>query len=95
MGKFEFYKENLDFPGFNISKAGLWPNHKHTEAVRTYPAPQNKEDIACFTGLVNFFMSCIPKAAKLMQPLTNLVQKLLFFVGVNPKIKLFKTQNEL
>ena len=62
MGKSEFYKENLNFLGFNISKAGLWPNHKHTEAVRTYLAPRNKEDIASFTGLVNFFRSCIPKA---------------------------------
>ena len=40
MGKSEFYKENLDF---NISKAGLRPNHNHTEAVRTYPAPRNNE----------------------------------------------------
>ena len=74
-GKSEFYKENLDFLGFNISKAGLRPNHKHTEAVRTYPVPWNKEDIARFTGLVNFFRSCIPKAAQLMQPVTDLMQK--------------------
>ena len=92
MGKFEFYKENLEFPGFNISKAGLRPNHKHTEAVRTYPAPQNEADIACFTGHVNFFWSCIPKAAKLMQSLTDLM---LFFWGANSKTKLFRTQNKL
>ena len=30
MGKSEFYKENLDFLGFNITKVGLRPNHKHT-----------------------------------------------------------------
>ena len=27
MGKSEFYKENLDFLDFNISNAGLQPNH--------------------------------------------------------------------
>ena len=75
MGKSKFYKENLDFLGFNISRAGLRPNHKHTEALRTYPAPQNKEDIARFTRLVNFFKSCIQKAAQLMQPLTDLMRK--------------------
>ena len=62
IGNSEFYKENLDFLDFNISKAGLRPIHKHTKAVCTYPAPGNKEDIAQFTGLVNFFRSCIPKA---------------------------------
>ena len=71
----QIYKENLDFLGFNISKAGLRPNHKHTEAVRTYRTPQNKDDIARFTGLVNFFQMCIPKAAQLMQPLTDLMRK--------------------
>ena len=79
VGKSEFYKENQDFLGFNISKAGLRPNHKHTEAVRTYPAPGNKDDIARFTGLINFFRSRIPRAAQLMQPLTDLMQKLAVF----------------
>ena len=74
-GKSEFYKENLDFLCFNISKAGLRPNHKHTEAVRTNPAPPNKEDIARFTSLVNLFRFCIPKATQLMQPLTDLMRK--------------------
>ena len=60
---------------FNISNAGLQPNHKQTKAVRTYPATPNKEDIVRFTGLVNFFMACIPKAAKLMQLLTDLMRK--------------------
>ena len=45
MGKSEFYKENLDFLYFNISSAGLQPNHKYTKAVHTYPAPRIKEDI--------------------------------------------------
>ena len=78
IGNSEFYKENLDFLDFNISKAGLRPIHKHTKAVCTYPAPGNKEDIAQFTGLVNFFRSCIPKAAQLLQLLTDLMQSAVF-----------------
>ena len=85
VGKSEFYKENKDFLGFNISKAGLWPNHKHTEAVCTYPAPRNKEDIARFTGLVNSFRSCIPKAAQFMQQLTDDAKICCFSLGRVPK----------
>ena len=76
IGNSEFYKENLDFLDFNISKAGLRPIHKHTKAVCTYPAPGNKEDIAQFTGLVNFFRSCIPKAAQLLQLLKQVFSQL-------------------
>ena len=73
--KSEFFKSEVDYLGHHISAAGLQPLTKHVEAVTSFPKPTNKTEVQRFAGLVNFFRTFIPGAAKLLQPLTDSLRK--------------------
>lgn len=73
--KSEFFKEQVDFLGHQISAEGMRPLDRHVEAVKEFPRPQSKPDIMRFAGLINFFRTFIPGAAGLLQPLTDCLKK--------------------
>ena len=73
--KCKFMCEELKFLGFIISKDGIKPDPKRTEAIRNFPIPTKVKDIRSFIGMANFYRKYIKDFASIASPLTGLIRK--------------------
>ena len=62
----------IDFLGFQLSKEGIKPQNKLTEAINSFERPKNRKEIQCFLGLANFYRHFIPGFSNICKPLTSL-----------------------
>ena len=53
--KCEFGCPKIDFLGFQLSKEGIRPQKKLTEAINSFDRPTNRKEIQRFLGLANFY----------------------------------------
>ena len=60
MEKCEFGKSSVEFPPRKV------------EAIRNYTKPVTARDLRRFLGMLNFYRSCIPRAAELQAPLHDM-----------------------
>lgn len=72
--KSEFFKEEVEFLGFIVSKNGLKPNIKKVEAIKKYPEPDNLKALRSFLGLSGYYRRFIKDYAKIAKPLTKLLR---------------------
>ena len=72
--KCEFFRNNLNFLGFNISNNGLKPTFEKSEAINKFPPPSTMKDLRRFLGMMNFYRNHIPNFAKIAVPLTELTK---------------------
>ncbi len=71
--KCSFFKDRVDFLGFEVSKDGVKISDKHIEDVRNWPAPENIKELQKYLGFMNFFRKHILNYAKITEPLTRLL----------------------
>jgi transposase InsO family protein len=62
--KCEFGKDCLDFLGYHINKDGIRPLQDKIDIIGKYPKPKTINDLRRFLGIINFYRSCIPRAAE-------------------------------
>merc|ERR1711935_45389 len=43
--------ESVTFAGYRVSKHGVEPEEKRTEAITSYPTPASRKDVKSFLGL--------------------------------------------
>ena len=61
--------------GHVISSEGLKPDSKEVQEILDMPPPQNKSDMQCFLGAINYLGKFIPNLSTLTEPLKKLLNK--------------------
>lgn len=64
MEKCIFGTEELEFLGYNITPEGITPSADRIKAIEEYPLPKTIRDLKRFLGMINFYRTSIPHAAK-------------------------------
>lgn len=72
--KCEFFKEEVDFLGFTISKNGVTTNPIKVKTIENFPAPKTLRELRSFLGLASYYRRFIRDFAKLAKPLTSLLR---------------------
>jgi len=72
--KCDFFKEEIDFLGYTLSKEGIRPKEQKVKAIVEFPLPKDKTELRRFLGMVNFYRRCIPQAAAAQSVLFDLTK---------------------
>jgi hypothetical protein len=74
LDKCEFFKTEVEFLGFIVSRDGIKTNRKKIEAIADMPLPKTLKDLRSFLGLSGYYRRFIYDYAKLAKPLTSLLR---------------------
>jgi hypothetical protein len=74
LDKCEFFKTEVEFLGFIVSRDGIKTNRKKIEAIADMPLPKTLRDLRSFLGLSGYYGRFIYDYAKLSEPLTSLLR---------------------
>lgn len=72
--KCEFFKDEVEFLGFIVSKDGVKANPKKVEAIVNFPVPKTLKDLRSFLGMSGYYRRFIRDYAKIAKPLTLLLR---------------------
>ena len=72
--KCEFGKTQIEFLGYQLNGQGITPLPKRVTAIQDFPAPTNKKQVREYLGLINYYHRFIPNAARLLDPLHQLLK---------------------
>jgi hypothetical protein len=70
-----FFKTEITFLGYRISKSGIDSDPDKVRAIVDFPTPQNSRHIRSFVGLAGFYRRKVKDFAKIAEPLTRLTKK--------------------
>lgn len=73
--KCEFFKKEVEYMGYIISKDGLRVSNKKTDAILQVKNPETVTQLKSFLGMVEYYRRCLPKLSELVSPLYVLLQK--------------------
>ena len=71
--KCHFFDTSVLFQGHVLSSEGISVNPKKVEKVQDWPTPINAKEVNSFLGLASYYWRFIPKFAKIVQCLHELV----------------------
>jgi hypothetical protein len=69
-----FAAPSLEILGHTISATGVAPMADHAAKIENCPPLQDIKQLQCFLGIVNFYCRFLPKFAKILKPLTDLLK---------------------
>eukprot|EP00794_Sanderia_malayensis_P000634 gene634-1302_t len=72
LSKCVFASAQVDFLGFELSRQGIRPQSRLTDAIRSYQQPSTKKELKAFLGLTGFYRAFIPDFTRISQPLNAL-----------------------
>jgi hypothetical protein len=72
--KCKFLKTRVGFLGHVISADGVEPDPDKVEAIRTWPVPQNHEQLQRYLGFCGFYRRFIENYSKLAEPLHRVLR---------------------
>ena len=73
--KCEFFKEEVTFCGYRISKDGVRPMRENVEAVTQAPEPRNISELRSYLGMLNYYQSYLPDLSSVSEPMHRLLRK--------------------
>ena len=68
LSKCIFASDKVDFLGFELSRTGIKPQNRLTEAIESYKRPATKKELRGFLGLAGFYRAFIPNFADISAP---------------------------
>ncbi|KAG2216805.1 hypothetical protein INT45_013817 [Circinella minor] len=72
--KYDLFKTELEFVGFQVSAHGILPSKKKVQAIQDWPVPSNVQEVRQFVGLASHYRRFIKGFASLAAPLTELTK---------------------
>ena len=73
--KCEWAKETISFLGHTVSSQGIQPDPRNIEKVAKAEPPKNVKGVQRFLGLASYYRRFIKNFAKIVNPITQLLQK--------------------
>ena len=75
LAKCEFGMNEVAFLGHTVDEHGIKPLADRVNAINEVPLPANIKTLHRYLGMINFYRRFIPGAAKILQPLNDLLQR--------------------
>ena len=75
LNKCHFAQREVKYLGHIVSAAGVCPNSAKTEAVSTYPVPNNVKELRQFLGLTSYYRRFVVDYSKIAGPVNKLLTK--------------------
>jgi cleavage and polyadenylation specificity factor subunit 1 len=72
--KCEFAVQEVQFLGHHVTAEGIQPFPERVAEVRDHPKPSTVKQLQAFLRVVNFYRRFVPAAAKILQPLMDLLK---------------------
>ena len=73
-GKCEFGVNEITFLGHTVNAFGIKPLAERVDAIVEVPLPETVKALRRYLGMINFYRRFIPGAAKIFQPLNDLLK---------------------
>ena len=73
--KCQIKKHEITYLGHILSKNGMKPDPKKTQAITDMTAPTNKEDLQRFLGMLTYLVKFIPNLSQVSAPLRSLLEQ--------------------
>ena len=89
--KCEFYKDKVEYLGFDVSARGVQPSPDKVRAVVEWPKPSSVKDVRSFLGLAGFYRRFIKNFSLKAKPLTELTRDDAVWRWEEPQEMAFKT----
>jgi hypothetical protein len=70
-----FGRDELEYLGYWISRAGIQPISKKVEAIKNIAPPTNKRELRRFIGIVNYYRDMWIRRSEVLAPLSKLTSK--------------------
>ena len=87
--KCEFFRQEVEYLGFDIGVHGVKASADKVKAVREWPKPNGVRDIRSFLGLASYYRRFIKDFSKIAHPLTDLTKEKIKFRWKDPEIAAF------
>lgn len=68
-------QQEVSYIGHVLTKEGLKPDPKKTEAINSMSTPKNKEELQRFLGMITYLAKFIPNLSQAAEPLRTLLEK--------------------
>ena len=92
--KCNFMDTEIKFLGRKISAKGIQPDPESVQKVQEWDPPRNKNEVASFLGLANYYSNFIDKFAEISAPLNKLRAKNVRFEWTDDCQQAFETLKE-
>jgi hypothetical protein len=69
-----FGQEAVRFLSHEVDANGVMPQTSKVDAVKRFPQPETVKGLQGFLGMVNYYQCFIPRAARMMQPMYDLLK---------------------
>ena len=73
--KCQLFQKSIDYLGHRVSAQGIAPLKSHTDIIKTWPMPTNRNEIRSFLGKVGYYRRFIKNFAGIAKPLTDKLSK--------------------
>ena len=90
-----FGREELEYLGYWISRAGIQPIAKKVEAIKNIAPPTTKRELRRFIGIVNYYRDMWVHRADVLTPLTALTSKTAKWQWTDIEQKAFDTMKRI
>ena len=85
----------ISYFGHTLSKDGLKPDQKKTEAITAMPTPKSTEELQQFLGMLTYLAKFIPNLSQVASPLRKLLEKNIEWHWESDQEQSFKTLKQL
>ena len=73
--KCQLFQKEINYLGHKVSQHGIAPLAEHTDLIKKWPLPTNRNEVRSFLGKIGYYRRFIQNFAGLAKPLTNKLAK--------------------